>query len=330
MRLSLIIPVYNDREHLAQCLRAVGRSTRVPDEIIVADDGSTDGSGVLAAEMGMRVLRLGEAPQGPAVARNRAAAASSGDVLIFVDADVLLHENALALIEAHLEAHPEVSALFGSYDDAPAAPGWVSRYKNLFHHYTHQHGRREAATFWAGCGAIRREAFFAAGGFPEEYAQPSIEDIALGMRLRRLGHRIWLCPEVQGTHLKRWTLRTMITTDIFRRAIPWGRSMLKEGRLANDLNLDTHNRWGAILAILALLSLFITPFWPWAGVTMALALCALALLNADLYRFFARHGGWRFALGAAVLHFLYLLYASAALGFCLLCHLTTKKSAKRS
>ncbi len=333
MRLSVIIPVYNGREHLAQCLEAIWRSTRMPDEVIVADDASTDGSGALAREMGARVLRVGEAPQGPAVARNRAAALAQGDVLVFVDADVALHAEALAQMEARFEAHAEVSALFGSYDDAPAAPGLVSRYKNLFHHYTHQHGRREASTFWAGCGAIRRGAFVQAGGFPEDFAQPSIEDIALGMRLRRLGQRIWLCPEIQGTHLKRWTFWNMLRTDILQRALPWGRLMLREGHLANDLNLDWHNRLGAGLAIGVLLSLLAIPFWPWAGIGAGIALAALVWLNADLYRFLARHGGWRFAVGAAGLHFLYLLYSSAALGVCALLHLgerfrRTSKSAE--
>ncbi|MBC7316506.1 MAG: glycosyltransferase family 2 protein, partial [Chloroflexi bacterium] len=157
MRLAVIIPVYNGREYLVHCLAAIKRSSRMPDELLVVDDGSTDGSGTLAAEMGACALRLGERPQGPAVARNRAATICQADILVFVDADVALHSDALSRMEAYLEAHPEVSALFGSYDDAPTAPGLVSRYKNLFHHYTHQHSRREASTFWAGCGAIRRE-----------------------------------------------------------------------------------------------------------------------------------------------------------------------------
>ncbi|MBC7255836.1 MAG: glycosyltransferase family 2 protein [Chloroflexi bacterium] len=330
MRLAVIIPVYNGREYLVHCLAAIKRSSRMPDELLVVDDGSTDGSGTLAAEMGACALRLGERPQGPAVARNRAATICQADILVFVDADVALHSDALSRMEAYLEAHPEVSALFGSYDDAPTAPGLVSRYKNLFHHYTHQHSRREASTFWAGCGAIRREAFWAAGGFPEEYPQPSIEDIALGMRLRRQGHRIWLCPEIQGTHLKRWTFGNMLKTDIFQRAIPWGNLMLREGYLPNDLNLDWRNRLGGALAILALLGLLGTPFRPWIGGVTAAALLGLVWLNADLYRFFFRHGGWRFALGAAGLHLLYLLYSSVAFGYCFLRHIGSRLRAKQS
>ncbi len=49
---------------------------------------------------------------------------------------------------------PDLAAVFGSYDDEPAAPNFLSQYKNLFHHFVHQQGSAEASTFWSGCGAI--------------------------------------------------------------------------------------------------------------------------------------------------------------------------------
>src|SRR5205807_8681242 len=63
------------------------------------------------------------------------------------------------------------------------------------------------STFWAGLGAVRRDAFEAVGGFDaERYLVPSVEDIDLGARLATTGHRIELDPAVQGTHLKAWSL----------------------------------------------------------------------------------------------------------------------------
>jgi hypothetical protein len=59
---------------------------------------------------------------------------------------------------------PDLVALFGSYDDAPAATNFLSQYKNLLHHYMHQTAREEASTFWGACGAIRREVSLAVGG----------------------------------------------------------------------------------------------------------------------------------------------------------------------
>src|SRR5947207_1321887 len=83
-----------------------------------------------------------------------------------------------------------LTALIGSYDESPLSAGFVSQYRNLLHCYTHQNGRREASTFWAGCGAMRRDRFVHHAGFDERYRYPSIEDIELGVRLRQAGERI--------------------------------------------------------------------------------------------------------------------------------------------
>jgi hypothetical protein len=186
----------------------------------------------------------------------------------------------------------------------------VSRYKNLLHHYVHQHGRREASTFWAGCGAIRREVFVSLGGFDEGYTRPAIEDIELGARLRRAGYRVWLCPDVQVTHLKRWTFASLLRSDVFDRAIPWTRLILRDTHLPADLNLDVRSRLSALAAWAALGSL-ILGFWSaWAWIGMLLGAVVLGVLNADLYRFFARKGRLGFAVGAIGLHVLYFLYSS--------------------
>ena len=318
MRLAVIIPAHNGGADLHLCLQALSRSTRPPDELIVADDGSNDNSAEVAAACGARVLPLGAPPRGPAKARNAAVDASSGEVLVFVDADVAVHAETLERIESCLAAHPEVAAVFGSYDAAPPAPGLVSRYKNLLHHYIHQHGRREASTFWSGCGAIRREAFRHAGGFPEHYGEPSIEDIELGMRLRSLGYRIWLCPEIQATHLKRWTLGSLLRSDIRCRALPWGRLIARGGPLPNDLNLDTSNRVSATLAWAALLCLAASLWIPWAWLGAIAAWGAVCLINRNLYRLMARRGGLPLLATAMALHWAYFLYSSAAFAYCLL------------
>ena len=104
---------------------------------------------------------------------------------------------------ARFRGGPTLTAVFGSYDDAPAEPGVVSQFRNLLHHHVHQQGAGEATTFWAGLGAVRADAFRAAGGFDaERYPLPSVEDIDLGTRLSRNGGRILLDPLIQGTHLK--------------------------------------------------------------------------------------------------------------------------------
>ena len=75
MRLSVVVPVHNGGESLRRCLQGLAASARPPDEVVVVDDGSTDGSAALAAALGARVLTTSAGPRGPAHARNRGAEA---------------------------------------------------------------------------------------------------------------------------------------------------------------------------------------------------------------------------------------------------------------
>lgn len=312
--LSAIVPVHNGTATLPACLAALAAGTRPPDEILVADDASTDGSREVALEMGARVVALEPGPAGPAAARNHGAAAAAGEVLLYVDADVVVHPDAVARLLGCLNREPAAAAAFGSYDDAPPAPGLVSRAKNLTHHYVHQHARENASTFWAGFGCVRREAFEAAGGFDESYRRPSIEDIALGVRLREGGFTIRCCPAAQAAHLKRWTLASLWRTDIRDRALPWSELIVRRSGLPDDLNTGRASRWSAALAWTAVLLGLAGVAFPPAWLGAAAAAGSVAALNRDLYRFYAAHGGWGFAAGAAALHGAYLLYSSAVFG----------------
>jgi glycosyltransferase involved in cell wall biosynthesis len=311
-RVSVVVPVYNDRAALGRCLAALTAGAPPGVEIIVVDDGSTDDSGAVAARLGARVLRL-PANAGPAAARNHGARQARGDILFFVDADVALAPGALDRVIGVLGARPEAAAVFGSYDASPAAGGVVSRYRNLLHHFVHQEGAPEASTFWAGCGAIRRGVFEAVGGFDAaRFRRPSIEDIELGYRLRRAGHRILLDKALQGKHLKRWTLRSLLWTDVMGRAVPWARLILESGRLPDDLNVRRDQRVSAALVGLAAVCLVLAPARPWLATVSAAAMLGVVALNRRLYALFARRGGLGFAAACLLLHWLYYLYSGLA------------------
>lgn len=323
--ISVVVPVRNDPDRLRACLTSLGASTLREHEVIVVDDASTDGSADVAAALGATVVRQ-EHRTGPGTARNRGAAAARGTYVMFVDADVCVHPDTLQRVVAGFESDPRTDALFGSYDLTPADPSFLSQYKNLFHHFVHQRAAREASTFWAGCGAIRRRVFVEAGGFDAAYRRPSIEDIELGVRLVRSGHRIVLDRDVQATHLKRWTLLGLLKSDVWDRGVPWTELILREGRLPNDLNLQTAERVSALLAaFIASLAVAAAAgsLWPrpaWLG-ALAATLAAFVAWNRDFYRFFAARRGWWFAARVVPLHVLYYLYSIAAFGIGALRHL---------
>ena len=319
--LSVVVPTFDAPHHLERCLDALARST-AEHELVVVDDCSTDPQAVALArrlvEGRGRLLRL-ESNAGPGAARNRGAELARGEVVVFIDSDVLVRPDTLERIRATFAAEPGAAAVFGSYDDAPDSPGTVTEYRNLLHHWVHQTGPREASTFWAGCGAVRREVFLQHGGFDVvRYDRPAIEDIELGMRLRAAGERVLLCPEIQVKHLKRWRLGEMVKVDVTRRAIPWTRLLIERPGSGGDLNLESGQKLcvalvflglGALAAGLALPAARSAGLWWWGPLV-----CALPILwiNRGFYALCLRHRGPLFALASVLLHLLYYLYSGVA------------------
>jgi GT2 family glycosyltransferase len=294
--LSVVVPVRNAPGHLRACLASLAASTFADREVLVVDDASTDETAQVAHEAGARVIRQ-ERQGGPAAARNRGAREAQGEHLVFVDADVCVHPDTLEKMAGALTAEPELAAVFGSYDTHPASPAFVSEYKNLSHHFVHQEGREEASTFWAGCGAIRRAVFLEAGGFDERYVRPCIEDIELGARLVRAGRRIRLRRDVLATHLKRWTLKGLVRSDIWDRGAPWTELMLRERALPDDLNLRTQQRASAALAWMLLVSLAVASWSrPVLLVVPIAVLAAVVAADAWTARGFSRAGAAFLAL----------------------------------
>lgn len=327
---AIIVPVYNGEPSLARCLSAcVAAQDSRHHELIVVDNGSTDGSAAIASGFGARVIDC-PGPSGPGAARNAGAAGTAADVLVFVDADVEVSPLAVAQLAAHFEADPQVAAVFGSYDDRPGSENFLSQYKNLLHHFTHQHGNREARTFWAGCGAVRKNAFDELGGFDQHrYPKPSIEDIELGFRLHSHGYRIVLDPSIQVKHLKQWRMGSLLRADIFYRAVPWAKLILERQGLVNDLNLKTSQRIsaGIVGGILTLIPAALIR--PVIGVLVIGLSGAFVVVNHDLFAFFLRRKGLLFTIATVPMHMLYFLYSAITFIVMWGCHVVRARSAAK-
>lgn len=321
MLLSVIIPTYNASSTLCECLTAL-HTSHYPDwECIVVDDGSSDNSMQIARECGARVIVTARPFSGPAYARNLGAKIAKGDILVFLDADVVVQPGTLGQMAAILQADPELAACFGSYDDQPSEPDFLSQYRNLLHHYLHQTSSIDAHTFWSGCGAIRRQIFLDIGGFNATvYQQRGVEDIELGYRLRAAEHRIALDKLLQVKHLKRWQIGRLLNTDIRKRAIPWSQLILQQGRLPDDLNLQPNQRISGVTVLLAALVLIGAPWLPWLLLFLPFAALLLLRLNSHFYRFLAAKRGWRFTLAAIPWHWFYFGYSSATFAGCIVWH----------
>ena len=315
LSLSVIMPTVSWTGCFEPCVRAVIEHSAARGgedaEIVVVFDGAGGPPPWWLTDAGVKVFSTGTRC-GPAHARNLGAAEATGNVLLFLDADVELAPDALERIRAAFATSPDLVALFGSYDDAPACSGVVSQFRNLLHHHTHTSHPGRAASFWSGCGAIRSAAFFDVGGFDDDFRHPSVEDIELGLRVQAAGGRIVLDPTVQCKHHKSWSLRSMVMTDIFRRAVPWTQLILESHDLPVTLNLDWGNRLCGAAALFSAgllpLSIAIGSWWPLLAVPVVLL--AMAWMHLDFYQLCLRRGGVAFAFAAFALHWLFYLYST--------------------
>lgn len=313
---SVIVPVYNGRSFLHQCLDAILASNFQSFELIVVDDCSTDESGAIARAKGAIVTST-PSNSGPAAARNLAASVANGQILMFIDADVAIKRDTLTKVANHFLLDRELSAVFGSYDDEPAEQNFLSQYKNLQHHFVHHNSDPHASTFWSGLGAIRRKAFLELGGFDcRLFSVPSIEDIELGIRLGAAGGRILLDKDIQGTHLKKWKVRSHLKTEVFYRALPWSRLIHERDVFINDMNLKTEHKASAVLLAI---SLGLSPFTflaPILLVVIGSAIGVIAILNREILSFFARKRGVMFAALAFFWQLLYFFYSGTVFSYC--------------
>lgn len=311
LSISVIIPVHNGGDSFRQCLSSISISQIRPREVIVVADGDADNSWQVATHWGAKVMRVKE-KSGPAQARNLGANAAQGDILFFVDADVAIAPDTINRVKFTFEEDVNLAALIGSYDDAPGASNFLSQYKNLFHHYTHQNANEDAFTFWGACGAIRRDVFLAIGGFDEGYRRPCVEDIELGYRLKAAGYKIKLVKSLQVKHLKRWEIISLIKADVCDRALPWTQLILRQGKMPSDLNLGWSSRLSVVLVYLFLLSL-VACWWQWELFIFAAVICiVLVSVNAAAYRFFVEKRGVLFTFGVLFWHWLYYFYSGLA------------------
>lgn len=329
--IALVIPVHAGCDTFRRCMAAVARLCPAPAEVVVVVDGPDLGEGRVARTCGARVLWTGERA-GPAAARNLGVSATSADVVFFIDADVLVPPDAVAVVAAYFAAHPAVHAAIGSYDDDSPARNLASQYTNLLNHHRHQRAPLEGLTFWGACGVIRRDSFAALGGFREDYRRPSIEDTELGYRLRAGGGQIHVLAHLRVRHMKRWHWGALLRSD-FRCRVLRSELILMNRHVEPGVDVATRAEVAltglSTLAALAALAAAAAPSAPAVGAALVLLVVAV-LLDRPLWRFLRDRRGAGFVLRVMPWHVFSHLYSGAAVGLAAARHAVTTRRRQRA
>jgi glycosyltransferase involved in cell wall biosynthesis len=214
VRFSVIVPALvrddEDADNLARCLRALLACDPRPYEIIVVDDGSPEP----VDPPGVCLIRQENA--GPAAARNAGARAASGDILVFIDADIVVGPDTFARLAAGFAERPDAAAIWGTVTAEHPHPGIVSRYKNLTHRHFTLRQERETRHLTTMLAAVRRADFERVGGFDQRLTTVSVEDVELGRTLYEAGARLVLDPALAAEHRHRFTLGRAIRNDFHK------------------------------------------------------------------------------------------------------------------
>ncbi|HNV85636.1 MAG TPA: glycosyltransferase [Candidatus Omnitrophota bacterium] len=183
-KISVVIPAYNAAGFIDKCLESLIRQTFLDFEIIVADDASTDETASIAARYA-KVTRS-EKNEGVGAARNRGADASSGEILAFTDADVILPENWLANILRDIESF-RVRCVGGGYSGSEGN-SFIERFAHLELAHRRKNTPAFVKTLVANNFACTRDVFYECGKFPERYV---CEDLRLSFKISQKYEIYW-------------------------------------------------------------------------------------------------------------------------------------------
>lgn len=308
MNISIIIPCYQNEDTLVKTLESVNKSSLTDFEVIVINDNpyteltvSTD-----TCPFPLTIIQNHE-HLGCAESRNKGARTAKGDILFFTDADVCLKPDTIKKLTAALD--DSVAASIGSYTVDTPVKNACSAFKNIFHHYNHQNLDMYSPSFWTGCGAIYKKTFLELKGFDTAEEVSPIEDIDLGYRLTEAGYKIKIIKDAYVVHLKNYSFKKLIMSDLCFRAIPWTYIILKNKKIPPSSNTSSNYKLSLILtAVFAsfnILNILQFSF----GYTFAatLSLLGIGLLNLKFLNLTAKAYGHFFLIKAIPLLLLYFI-----------------------
>lgn len=274
--LSIIIPTYNSREKLLKLLNSIFTSTYKNFEVIVVDDCSTDETIGSIKHFPIRTFKL-KKNCGQATARNIGASKAKADILVFLDSDIILKNDALEKIAENFN-NPDINCLKGIYAKEPANNGLFQRYKALFEFFCFK-DTKTFSFFTPSLGAMRKQLFHDVGGFDKDYRH--LEETMLGYKITKK-YPIIVKQDIQALHHFPNFIKCI--KNYFKRGFVWVRFFLKRKKFDN-VGATPSTGASALLTIPIILFLALFFMHPIFLLTSFLFLLLFILLNVKMYLF---------------------------------------------
>ena len=226
-RLTVILPVYNGERFLPEAIASVAAQGYPDVELIVVDDGSTDGSAAIIDGLGDDVRVIHQANAGPASARNRALEIATGELITFIDVDDLWPEGKLDLQVRFLHDHPELDVVLGRIQYMTMAGA------RMPHIRFEDDELKTISNVHLGSGVFRRRAFDVVGGFDEDFRFG--EDIDWFLRAREIGLEFRVLSDITllyRLHQSNMTLertpQEVVNTRVLKKSLDRRRAMQRQ------------------------------------------------------------------------------------------------------
>lgn len=301
--IRVVIPAYWSSNTIRDVVSATLRSrTNLSLQVVVVDDGGNGDLELLLSGMAVRIVSTGGCGSA-AVARNVGAEGFTGRFLVFIDADVLVHELCVETLLEPLRSG-RADATVGNYSRSVAGLPFAARYKQLYISKIYQ--RREGYLqneFWAAVGAIDARVFRDLNGFDSGFTGAAGEDTDLGRRLTEGNFRTLAVPEALGDHRHFLSLMQLIRNDWRKGLSAMSNYFQSEGSLSDNRHATRRDMLAAGIATMALAFTVAPVFgYPITRTLIALGILAIGYMasRADVLRVFFSQGAL-FAAGACVL-----------------------------
>lgn len=214
-KISVIMPVYNSEKTLEKSLKSIFNNNYKDFEVIVVDDKSSDNSVEIAKKFPCKIIKL-EKNHGGGYARNAGAKAAKGEILLFVDSDIIIPESCMQFGVDIFSKNKDISAMLGLFSSKIPYKNFFSNYKHLYLRYYFLKQGSRTHTLNTSLTFIKKEVFEKFNGFNENIKSVISEDAELGMRLTDNNHIIYQSKELQMEHMKFYNFKDFLKTEFIR------------------------------------------------------------------------------------------------------------------